>query len=278
MPPIFAFSRARRAGTMSLWVLFAIAGIGDAFAQSAPGYLSADEKTRLAQIQPPALVLSQDAEFTRLEDTTIEHQQEVATPEQWAAAHDDADAYDAKFLLPRFDAAADQDLSDTVRPLLTHLLDRMINDASDIARMAKAAHPRPRPYAEDEAITACNTAWLNPRESFPSGHAMNGYTAALVLSNILVGHGRRLRERGIAYGDHRVLCGVHHPSDVAAGRELAITYFEAVQSNAGFQADLACAQEEEKVIGHLAHQLSPGCAARQKVLRDAQKAAAKPRP
>ncbi len=264
--------RACRVGSMTILSLLAIIGVEAAFAQPAPGYMTSSERMQLPKPPPPALVIGKDVEFVRLEDTAILHLQEMASPEQWAAAHADADAYDAKDLLPQFDASADQDLSEKTHPLLAHLLGRMISDMSDIARMAKASNPRLRPYAEDGAITACNTGYLNPEESFPSGHAMNGYAAALVISDVLVGHSRRLRERGIAYGDHRVLCGVHHPSDVAAGRELAIAYVEAIRTNKAFQDDLACAREEEKVIEHVLHQLSPACAAQQKALVDARKA------
>jgi acid phosphatase (class A) len=50
--------------------------------------------------------------------------------------------------------------------------------------------------------------------------------------------------RGRAYGESRVVCGVHWKSDVEAGRDAATAAFVVLQSNAGFRADLEAPFDE----------------------------------
>jgi acid phosphatase (class A) len=74
---------------------------------------------------------------------------------------------------------------------------------------------------------------------------MNGYVTALVLAQVFPAQREAILARGVRYGDNRVACGVHHPTDVAAGRLLGIAYFNALKANPAFQADLTCAQAEQ---------------------------------
>jgi acid phosphatase (class A) len=113
---------------------------------------------------------------------------------------------------------------------------------------------------EDAAISACNIDYLRPRESYPSGHSVNGYAAALLLAEVIPQRRQALLARGIRYGTNRVVCGVHHPSDVLEGRLLAIAYLAALKQNADFQRDLACAVREQEIASGGTGQLPPACA------------------
>ena len=57
--------------------------------------------------------------------------------------------------------------------------------------------------------------------------------------------GEAILARGARYGDNRIACGVHHPSDVEEGRLLGIAYFNKLSTDPTFQADLKCAQAEQ---------------------------------
>ena len=159
----------------------------------------------------------------------------------------DARAYMAPIILPRFQEAAGTPLVPAERPILTRLLDEVIQEAGGVAARAKKAHPRQRPYVGNADIKPCNATGLDGQASYPSGHAMNGYVVAQILAEVFPQRTQNVLARGILYGDRRVVCGVHYPLDVQQGRMLAIAYIAAVKANPRFQSDLACAKHEDAV-------------------------------
>src|SRR5690606_38014770 len=80
--------------------------------------------------------------------------------------------------------------------------------------------------------------------SYPSGHSAVGWLYALVLAEVDPEHAAAIIARGRAYGESRVVCGVHFVSDVDAGRLASSAVFAALAGNAEFQADIASAREE----------------------------------
>jgi len=81
--------------------------------------------------------------------------------------------------------------------------------------------------------------------SYPSGHATNGYLAGLVLSAVMTDRSTSLMARGERYGQNRVVCGVHYPSDVAEGQQMAKFLFALIVKQPAYQLDLKCALEED---------------------------------
>ncbi len=78
---------------------------------------------------------------------------------------------------------------------------------------------RQRPYHEDTTLQPCIR---KPNDlSYPSGHATTGYALALVLSKRFPEKKELIMKQGLQIGENRLIGGVHHPSDVEAGRELA---------------------------------------------------------
>jgi acid phosphatase (class A) len=51
-------------------------------------------------------------------------------------------------------------------------------------------------------------------------------------------------ERGRDFGDSRVLCGYHYPSDIEAGRAIASGVIARLHGDAGFRRDLDAARGE----------------------------------
>lgn len=188
-------------------------------------------------------------------------------------AFEDAGAYGYDQLIPRFSQAAGTSLDVARRPILGHMLKLLLIDTGNVVNDAKAAHPRLRPYKEDPAIMPCQTDYLYPTDgnSYPSGHAANGHVAARLLSEVIGSQGEPDRRaailaRGQRYGDNRVVCGVHHPSDVKEGRVVAEHVYDKAAATRSFQADLACAKEENarSTGGRLTATppaFSPGCQA-----------------
>jgi acid phosphatase (class A) len=229
-------------------------------APAATGYLGGQSIGYTAPPPPTAAaVLEIDLEQVRAAQTN-------PSSARWLEAFSDAQAYYGADIIRRFGDAAGAPLDPEQRPLLTAMLQRIIVDASAIAQAAKTANSRPRPYVEDPGIAPCNTNFLKPTESYPSGHAMNGYVVAKVLGEVFHANSERLLARGLRYGDNRVVCGVHHPIDIQQGRLLGVAYLEILTKNAVYQADLACARQEDAALSPAKIPLSPACAARRQSL------------
>lgn len=100
---------------------------------------------------------------------------------------------------------------------------------------------RRRPYQEDSRIQPLD------RETdfaYPSGHATRGMLYATILAQIAPDKAASLLERGRQIGWNRVIGGLHHPSDIAAGRVLGQAIAQSLLRDADFKAQLAEAKEE----------------------------------
>ena len=79
---------------------------------------------------------------------------------------------------------------------------------------------RPRPFNKDSSLLPCIH---KPKDlSYPSGHATAGYALALVLAKKFPAKRDLILKQGLQIGENRLIGGVHHPSDVEAGRKLAV--------------------------------------------------------
>ncbi len=80
---------------------------------------------------------------------------------------------------------------------------------------------RPRPYITDDSLSPCIPKVRHQYQSYPSGHATAGYALALALAKMFPHKKDLILQQGLKIGENRLIGGVHHPSDVAAGRMLA---------------------------------------------------------
>ncbi len=65
-----------------------------------------------------------------------------------------------------------------------------------------------------------------------------------MLSEIAPERANALALRGVAYGQSRMVCGVHWQSDVDAGRTVAAAVVAQLHGNADFRAQLGAARQE----------------------------------
>ena len=168
-------------------------------------------------------------------------------PKSKVEAFEDAVPYGAAQIAPLFSVAAGAPLSAEKNPILTYVLKRAMADVSAILRKEKLANLRDRPYVRDHDISPCYLQFVKSRQSYPSGHAANGYAIAAVIAEVFPSRAQHTMARGFKYGDNRVVCGVHHPIDVAQGRLVAKTYIDVLLSNAEFESDIDCAKHEAAV-------------------------------
>ncbi len=80
--------------------------------------------------------------------------------------------------------------------------------------------------------------------SYPSGHATVGAMMAILLAEMVPEQRVALFTRGWAYGDARVVSGVHFPSDIEAGRILGSILVELLHQSPSFRADLDASRKE----------------------------------
>jgi acid phosphatase (class A) len=156
-------------------------------------------------------------------------------------------AADAQWLYDRFAPALGVvTLRRDGLPALVQLLNRSLKQVSGPAFAAKAAYPRARPYQRMAGIHVCGRPDPDGlgRTSYPSGHAAYGWTVALVLARVAPERAPALLARAAQYGDSRLVCGMHFPSDIEAGRQLATAVVTQLDGHAEFQRDLNRARTE----------------------------------
>ena len=88
------------------------------------------------------------------------------------------------------------------------------------------------------------TEALGKSFDYPSGHASLGWTAGLVMAQLAPDRASEVLARGQAYGESRLVCGVHNLSAVEAGRTNAAGVCAALQSSSEFQAMMTKARVE----------------------------------
>lgn len=164
--------------------------------------------------------------------STLLADQNSRTPEQCALARsmkipDFTSLYSASGLLSPEEMSA-------VRPFV----DQASNLASSISGVFKREYARPRPYNEDPRIQPCVDK-PGGNAAYPSTHATVGAVDACVLSAIFPDRAEKLAAYGRSIGDLRVISGVHHPTDVTAGRALAAGICGRLEQDGDFRAEVA---------------------------------------
>jgi acid phosphatase (class A) len=127
--------------------------------------------------------------------------------------------------------------------VLTPIMNELIETVNAETRPLKNHYARLRPYERDASIIPCVQ---KPKggTSYPSSHAAVGALLADVLADLLPAKAELIEAGGIQIGENRVIGGVHHPSDVVAGRSVAKQIAEALAENEFFQADFKAARRE----------------------------------
>ena len=130
-------------------------------------------------------------------------------------------------------------------PKTKALFEKVQYNASYESRLFKNHFMSKRPYQLDPDIHACVPPKpSNLDRSYPSGHTTMGYAMGIVLANLIPEKSVEIMERTRLYGDNRVNCGAHFPSDVAGGQVLGTLVAVELLRNSEFKLLLDGARDE----------------------------------
>lgn len=134
-------------------------------------------------------------------------------------------------------------------PEIYKLLEKSILTADPMRVAPKAHFNRKRPFAYfgDAPLFADDEKFRN-EGSYPSGHTMRGWLAALILADINPQRANEVYRRAWIYCENRVIAGAHWQSDIDATRTGASIAFSALQLSSGYQKQLKKAQKEFKKL------------------------------
>ncbi len=228
-------------------------------AQPVDGYLSAEERAAIVSSLPPPPEAGSQA--AKAEDEQFGWLYRAANARRWqVAVEDDLSLY------PRFTDQLGFRLERATAPVLVTLLNRIAEDALAISVEAKARHPRLRPFQTSPLQRVCGQA-APPRPDptakgtgYPSGHAAAGWAVALALVEVVPAGAQAIIGRAVAFGQSRVVCGVHFPADVDAGHFIGSAVMARAFEKPGFRQDLACAKREvESMMRRVSAASLPPC-------------------
>ena len=151
-------------------------------------------------------------------------------------------------IVVRMQCAIGRPMSPERYPMTMKLLGKAQHDLRLLLLQLKQQYNRPRPYADD-AVDAPLCENLPPEQrgkgrSYPSGHAAEAMLDGYLLASLLPDRSAAILTRARQYGDERVVCRVHNPSDVRASQLLAGALFSRLQSEPKYRLDWKLAQTE----------------------------------
>jgi acid phosphatase (class A) len=234
---MFRNTLARR-GAWFAGLLLAMLAAGVAVRQyeAKPRFLHAPREEFVALfVAPPAANSAQ---------TRHEVDQLLAVQKQRSAADVEAAQADRKTEVWQFaEALGLQPAQLRELPALADLADQVEDDVRPYVRAAKHRFLRLRPFEVDARIDPCIED-VRRDLSYPSGHATYGYVMAYLLADMVPERRAELMVRAREFARQRMVCGVHFPSDLEAGRIGAAWLAQRFLASPEYQAASIAARHE----------------------------------
>ena len=206
------------------------------------GYLGPDRVPDMVKLLAGA---PEDDSPTRLADRAIfRSTRALKGSPRWLMARNDADA-SIEAMMKDFSCAVGANLAPSNSPRLQAVLAKVGLDLRAAVDPPKAFYDRKRPFQVDEGdVCIDDIKALAGSPDYPSGHATWGWMVGSILAQLDPDRATGILVRAKAYGESRVVCGVHNNSAVIAGRLDAAALFAVLQSDANFRADTVAARAE----------------------------------
>ena len=208
-----------------------------------PTHPTTPERNPAVQIDPSVFIPPPPVADGPLElaERTIVHGPWTAERRQQAVEDNQIDPF------ATFDNVLGPNFTGANFPATAAVLDRAGRAAGFAGDPIKFVHRRDRPFVHDDSIVTCI-----PRPtsySYPSGHAALGFGWSLVLAELIPSRADAIIDRGRDFTWSRVVCGVHYPSDVEAGRTVAAAAIARLHADPDFQREFAAARAELAAAG-----------------------------
>jgi acid phosphatase (class A) len=211
------------------------------------GYLGPAEALHIeAWLPPPPATdsLSQAADIEAFFAT-----RELVGSARGEEAHADDVVGPAEAVALRFTYLMGVTLDRRNAPNLMHMMDKVRADEQALMAPVKkdvGKGGRHRPFVDYPGRPMCplEFATLGQTGSYPSGHSGLGWLWGATLAELAPQYADALLARGIAFGESRVVCGFHYPSDVVAGRLVTAALLQRLHGDPQYLKDLALARKE----------------------------------
>ncbi len=228
--------------------------------QPRTGYLDKRNDATLSVVLPPAP--KKDDARDQTDRAIFRSTRSMNGTPRWTLAQKD-DGNSPAALLRAFSCSVGAQLTPQNVPKLNSLINRTSVDSWLINDSVKSQFQRKRPFVGQEAAL-CIVPSKNFAQSYdyPSGHATVGWLTGLILADIAPDRAAEILLRARAYGDSRIVCGVHNASSVEAGRLLGAAIFVELDAQAAFRTDLAAAKVElDKLLSSRSSKDAATCSA-----------------
>lgn len=230
------------------------------------GYLNSAQVSGVAIIVPAAPAAG-DPRF-QTDMAIFRETRKLEGSARWKLAQSD-DNLSLAGLLNAFSCSLGIKLTPADAPKIASLLNRANEDAYRAADIMKRRYQHKRPFqveAGDVCLSPRGRAALEKSPDYPSGHTTLSWETGLILSELDPERAVQILQRARAFGQSRVVCGVHNLSAVEAGWMTASSVFDMQMSSAEFEKDLEAARAEFASLKGEVHQPPADCDAQADLL------------
>ena len=161
---------------------------------------------------------------------------------RWALAQNDVNQL---AILKDLSCAVGVELNPANAPKTVALIARVGRDVSVATDRPKDIYKRKRPYLIDDGPTCIEKSEaLSQSPDYPSGHNTWGWTVGLIMAELAPDRATEILARARAFGEGRLVCGVHNLSAVEAGRMNGSIVVAALHGQEAFRKDLEVVRKE----------------------------------
>jgi acid phosphatase (class A) len=184
--------------------------------------------------------------------TGLEAQEDMRIVERWqglrSKAMEEKSLADSEQSVFIFADVLDNRFNAKNFPIADNFFNSVYKTESNLNKQGKDRWQRLRPPASNQNLKPVGK-FVN-EGSYPSGHAAFGWLTGIVLADMIPEKRDAIMMRAREISLNRVIGGVHFPSDIEAGRMLAVACAVEIRDNPAFLADFEEARQEvRKALG-----------------------------